>query len=101
MMMIVMGTMTIQVVSVDIKRDKQTGRNLGYGFVQMSSHQEALDAKAGLHEKEVQGRKVRVGWAQRNTSLFVGKIEHLLEPLLVHNLIVIACLFVQVIWMIP
>lgn len=26
-----------------------------------------------LHDTDLQGRKVRVGWAQRNTALFVGK----------------------------
>ena len=59
-------------VAVDIKRDKQTMRNLGYGFVQMSTHQEAEAAKEKMHETEIQGRKIRVGWAQRNTALFIG-----------------------------
>jgi RNA recognition motif-containing protein len=60
------------VLSIDIKRDKQTGRNLGYGFIQMSSHAEAVNAKAQLQETEISGRKIRIGWAQRNTALFVG-----------------------------
>lgn len=60
-------------MSIDIKRDKQTGRNLGYGFIQMGSHEEACEAKRRLHEAEISGRKIRIGWAQRNTALFVGK----------------------------
>jgi nucleolysin TIA-1/TIAR len=59
-------------MSVDIKRDRNTGRNLGYGFVQMSSHEQAEEAKDRLQDFEISGRKIRVGWAQRNTTLFVG-----------------------------
>ena len=64
-------------VAVDIKRDKQTMRNLGYGFVQMSTHEEAEVAKEKMHEAEIQGRKIRVGWAQRNTALFIGTCSHI------------------------
>lgn len=61
-----------QVLSIDIKRDKQTGRNLGYGFIQMATHDEARAAKDQLQDAEISGRKIRIGWAQRNTALFVG-----------------------------
>lgn len=37
-----------QVMSVSIKRDRATGKNLGYGFVKMSSHQEARTAKEAM-----------------------------------------------------
>ncbi len=60
---------------VDIKRDKLTGRNLGYGFVQMATREEAEAAKERLHGAEVQGRRIRVGWAQRNSALFVGDLD--------------------------
>lgn len=35
-------------MSVSIKRDRATGKNLGYGFVKMSSHQEARAAKEAM-----------------------------------------------------
>lgn len=59
----------------DIKRDKVTGRNLGYGFVQMSTREEALAARERMQGAEIQGRRIRVGWAQRNTMLFVGDLD--------------------------
>lgn len=37
-----------QVMSVSIKRDRATGKNLGYGFVKLSSHQEARAAKEAM-----------------------------------------------------
>eukprot|EP00472_Partenskyella_glossopodia_P010078 CAMPEP_0197537130 /NCGR_PEP_ID=MMETSP1318-20131121/55908_1 /TAXON_ID=552666 /ORGANISM="Partenskyella glossopodia, Strain RCC365" /LENGTH=443 /DNA_ID=CAMNT_0043095225 /DNA_START=345 /DNA_END=1676 /DNA_ORIENTATION=- len=63
------------VVNVDIKRDRVTNNNLGYGFVQFENHEQALKAKKALHGVEVGGRKIRTGWAQRNTSLFVGDLD--------------------------
>ena len=45
-----------------IIRDKQTGKNLGYGFVRMSTQPEARSAKDQLHELELKGRKIRVGY---------------------------------------
>lgn len=35
-------------MSVSIKRDRATGKNLGYGFVKLSSHQEARTAKEAM-----------------------------------------------------
>eukprot|EP00624_Nannochloropsis_granulata_P001856 evm.model.NODE_19077_length_29818_cov_28.928265.8 len=60
---------------VDIKRDKLTMRNLGYGFVQMSTREEAAAAKERMQDVEIQGRRIRVGWAQRNTALFIGDLD--------------------------
>ena len=62
-------------LAVDIKRDKLTHNNLGYGFVQLSSRQEATRAKLALQGREVFGRKIRIGWAQKNTTLFVGDLD--------------------------
>ncbi|CAM9245006.1 unnamed protein product, partial [Ectocarpus fasciculatus] len=64
-----------RVMSVSIKRDRATGKNLGYGFVKLSSHQEARAAKEAMQGVELGGRRVRVGWAQKNTSLCVGGLE--------------------------
>ncbi len=63
------------VVMVDIKRDKVTMRNLGYGFVQMATREEAEAAKESMQDAEIQGRRIRLGWAQRNTALFVGDLD--------------------------
>jgi RNA recognition motif-containing protein len=35
---------------VSIKRDRNTGKNLGYGFVKMSSNEEAVAAKIAMHK---------------------------------------------------
>jgi RNA recognition motif-containing protein len=64
-----------QLLAVDIKRDKVTQQNLGYGFVQLASKAEATRAKLALHSFELHGRKLRVGWAQKNTTLFVGDLD--------------------------
>lgn len=64
-----------KVQMVDIKRDKLTMRNLGYGFVQMSTREEAAAAKERMQDVEIQGRRIRVGWAQRNTALFIGDLD--------------------------
>ena len=37
------------VVSVDVKRDKMSGHNLGYGFVQLATRQQAETAKRMCH----------------------------------------------------
>eukprot|EP00954_Amorphochlora_amoebiformis_P012029 939651-Amorphochlora_amoeboformis.AAC.1 len=67
------------VVNVDIKRDRVTNNNLGYGFVQFETHEQALKAKKALHGVEVSGRKIRTGWAQRNTTLFVGDLDNTID----------------------
>eukprot|EP01112_Ceratiomyxa_fruticulosa_P011477 TRINITY_DN3111_c0_g1_i1.p1 TRINITY_DN3111_c0_g1~~TRINITY_DN3111_c0_g1_i1.p1 ORF type:complete len:453 (-),score=81.54 TRINITY_DN3111_c0_g1_i1:205-1563(-) len=57
---------------VEIKRDKATGLSLGYGFVAFRSRNEAVLAKLSLHRKFLYGRCIRVGWAHKNSNLFVG-----------------------------
>ncbi|ETO28118.1 hypothetical protein RFI_09014, partial [Reticulomyxa filosa] len=59
------------VENVDIKRDKVTKNNLGYGFVTFKSREEAEKAKRNMHGMEIGGRTIRIGWAQKNTNLFV------------------------------
>jgi len=63
------------VASVEIKRDRVTGYSLGYGFVQFKTRQEAGNAKKNLHRTVVGGRAIRIGWAQKNTNLFVGDLD--------------------------
>jgi cold-inducible RNA-binding protein len=44
--------------------DKFSGRSKGFGFVTMSTDEEAQAAIEGLHEKEVDGRQIVVNVAQ-------------------------------------
>jgi hypothetical protein len=64
-----------QVLCIDIKRDKKTNHHLGYAFVHMDSQASAARAKAHLHRTPVGDRAIRIGWAIRNSTLFVGNIR--------------------------
>ena len=44
--------------------DRQTNRSKGFGFVEMSSDEEAAAAIEALHESEVGGRKIVVSEAR-------------------------------------
>ena len=52
------------VESVQIIQDRDTGRSKGFGFVEMSSEAEAQAAIQGLHDREVQGRRLTVNEAK-------------------------------------
>lgn len=52
------------VQSVEVMRDRGTGRGKGFGFVEMGSDAEAQAAIQGLHEREVDGRKLTVDEAK-------------------------------------
>lgn len=52
------------VVDVVIITDRDTGRNRGFGFVEMSSPQEAKKAIEMLHDKDLNGRKLVVNVAR-------------------------------------
>jgi len=55
------GTVVEAVVIMD--RDNPT-RSRGYGFVTMSTPDEAAAAKAGLEGKQLDGREIRIDFAQ-------------------------------------
>ncbi|KAL6055984.1 RNA-binding region RNP-1 domain-containing protein [Balamuthia mandrillaris] len=63
------------VASIEIKRDKVTGFSLGYGFITFKTRMQASEAKKALHRSVIGGRAVRIGWAQKNTNLFIGDLD--------------------------
>ncbi len=52
------------VSSAKIITDRDTGRSKGFGFVEMSSDQEAKDAIEKMNGKEIQGRALTVNEAR-------------------------------------
>ena len=52
------------VVSAEIIADRETGRSKGFGFVEMSSEDEAQSAIAAMNGKEVDGRSLTVNEAK-------------------------------------
>ncbi len=52
------------VESVNIIEDRDTGRSRGFGFVEMSSAEEAQKAIAELDGKDVDGRNLKVNEAK-------------------------------------
>ena len=52
------------VVSVNIMLDRATGRPRGFGFVEMSSEEEAKKAIEAFHQKDFQGRPLTVNEAR-------------------------------------
>ncbi len=53
-----------EVQSAQVIMDRDTGRSKGFGFVEMSSDQEAQAAIAALNGKEVDGRTLTVNEAR-------------------------------------
>jgi RNA recognition motif-containing protein len=52
------------VVSAQVIQDRDTGRSKGFGFVEMSSDQEAQAAITALNGKELEGRTLTVNEAR-------------------------------------
>ena len=52
------------VQSANIVEDRETGRSRGFGFVEMSSNDEAKAAITALDGKEVDGRNLKVNEAK-------------------------------------
>jgi len=53
-----------QVASVNIIKDRYSGRSRGFGFVEMPARAEAQAAITGLNGKEMQGRTLSVSEAR-------------------------------------
>jgi RNA recognition motif-containing protein len=52
------------VQSAEVVQDRDTGRSKGFGFVEMSDDNAALEAIRGLNEKEHDGRPLTVNEAR-------------------------------------
>ena len=52
------------VVSAQVVKDRDTGRSRGFGFVEMSTDEEAQAAVANLNGTDVEGRKIVVNIAR-------------------------------------
>jgi RNA recognition motif-containing protein len=52
------------VVSAQVIEDRESGRSKGFGFVEMSTDQEAAAAIAGLNGRDNDGRKLQVNEAK-------------------------------------
>jgi RNA recognition motif-containing protein len=52
------------VVSANVIRDRETNRSKGFGFVEMSSDEEAKEAVAQLDGKDLDGRAIVVNEAR-------------------------------------
>lgn len=52
------------VVSTAVIKDRDTGQSKGFGFVEMSSDEEAQAAIKGLDNQELGGRRIRVNEAR-------------------------------------
>ena len=52
------------VVSAQVVKDRETGRSRGFGFVEMSTDEEAQAAVQNLNGTDVEGRKIVVNIAR-------------------------------------
>ena len=55
---------TVACKSAEVISDRDTGRSKGFGFVEMSTDAEAKAAIDGLHDLEVDGRRLTVNEAR-------------------------------------
>ena len=60
------------VLSVNIIQDRFTGKSRGFGFVEMSSEEEANNAIATFHQKDFQGRALTVNEARPREERSAG-----------------------------
>lgn len=57
-----------EVTSAKVIKDRESGRSRGFGFVEMSSDDQANKAMEALHNKELEGRFMSVSVARERES---------------------------------
>jgi RNA recognition motif-containing protein len=57
-----------EVTSAKVIKDRDSGRSRGFGFVEMSSTEEANKAMVSLNNKELEGRLMSVSLAKERES---------------------------------
>jgi RNA recognition motif-containing protein len=57
-----------ELTSVKLIKDRYTGENRGFGFVEMPKEEEAEAAIAGLNGKELKGKELKVNKARPRTE---------------------------------
>lgn len=57
-----------EVTSAKVIVDRRTGRSRGFGFVEMTSEDQAQQAIEGLHGADVKGRPINVSIARKQDS---------------------------------
>jgi RNA recognition motif-containing protein len=64
-----------EVAEAVIKRSRTTRVSLGYGFVTMKSPELAQLCAQQEKELTIKGKKIRIGKAQRNSTLFISQLS--------------------------
>lgn len=64
-----------EVVFARVVLDNETGRSRGFGFVEFTNAEDAAKAQAGLNEKELWERMVKVDFAKENPDRIQTKPE--------------------------
>lgn len=63
-----------EITALEIKRDKFTQFNLGFGFVNYRFRADAERALNACNGFEIGNRRIRISWAQKNTTLVVSHV---------------------------
>jgi len=63
-----------KIVFAEVKRDKVSGRNLGYGFLKLDTEDGAQRALREMNGVPIKGRRIRINYAQKNCELHVTNL---------------------------
>ncbi|KAF3928585.1 Nucleolin [Arthrobotrys entomopaga] len=56
------------IMDVIVMRDRDTGRSRGFGFITFGSQEQADAAISGMHEQELEGRRLKLNIANHRTG---------------------------------